>query len=437
MMRLIRLPRHLFLSIMIVATAACASRPLPSAINTPTLHAYEITIDARSPTEAKVTLAVSGAPSSIYPARDGDGVGVKDVRCVDGREALEDNGSWLVPAACTRLEWASAIEDLDAAGIDASLPTAAFSRQHGYLVLPERDGLLRAGSAGGTATLRLRDLGGSITERKYAFPSNNQPPFYAVVGTQATREYETSGFTLRIFGDAPDYSWMDEIHRHVLASWSRWRRDLVSGISPSSIDWAWVRPVAGSEPGYSASAGAEAIVSQIVLREGDPDAEAKARVVIATSAAHEGFHTITGAAGQAWPAWVNESLANHFAIAAARVFLAPADQRWLNAYYVDPEARAPLLEAQALYGAGDGGQAQVFYTWGARFWREIEKVLTNQPNESGSLAALIVETNNFAQVDLNNAGALAMLLDRHSEDRASPIVRCFLQGLDCPSLNLE
>ncbi len=78
------------------------------------------------------------------------------------------------------------------------------------------------------------------------------------------------------------------------------------------------------------------------------------------SAAHERFHSITGAAGQAWPAWVHESLANHFAITAARDFLAPEDHRWLNAWYVDPEVRGPLLEAQTLYSAGDAGQAQVF-----------------------------------------------------------------------------
>lgn len=437
MMRWIRLSGHLVLAVTIVATAACASRPLPSTPSTPALHAYEIAFDARRPTEAKVTLAVSSAPSSLYAARDGDGGGVSDVRCADGREALEDDGSWLVPVGCTRLEWAIAIDDLDATGIDASLPSAAYSRQHQFLVLPERDGLLRAGNDGASATVRFRDLGGSVVERKYAFPSNNQPPFYSVVGTQPTQEYERDDFALRIFGDAPDYTWMDEIHGHVLATWSRWRRDLVSGPAPSKIDWAWVRPLEGAEPGYSASAGAEAIVSQIVLREGDPDAEAKARVVIATSAAHEGFHTISGAAGQAWPGWVNESLANHFAIATAREFLAPADHRWLDAYYVDPEARAPLLEAQALFDAGDKGQAQVFYTWGARFWREIEKVLTNQPNQSGRLSALILHTRNFSEIDLNDPVALANLLDRHSEDRASPVVRCFLTGLACESLGVE
>ena len=109
----------------------------------------------------------------------------------------------------------------------------------------------------------------------------------------------------------------------------------------------------------------------------------------------------------------------------------------MNAYYVDPEARAPLLEAQALFDAGDKEQAQVFYTWGARFWREIENVLTNQPNQSGRLSALILQTRNFSEIDLNDPVALVNLLDRHSEDGASAIVRCFLQGMACESVGVE
>jgi hypothetical protein len=254
-------------------------------------------------------IAVASAQLSIYPARDGDGAGVTDVHCEDGRKALQKDGRWRVPTGCRRLEWTIALDDLDATGIDAGLPSAAYSRRHEFLVLPERDGLLRAGNDGGSATVRLIDMDGSIVAREYAFPSINQPPFYAIVGTQPSQEYVSNGFALRIFGNAPEYMWMDEIHQHVLSTWTSWSRDLVSGRAPSKIDWAWVRPVEDAEPGYNASAGAEAIVSQIVLRDSDPDAEAKARVVIATSAAHEGFHSITGAAGQAWPAWVNESLA--------------------------------------------------------------------------------------------------------------------------------
>ena len=83
------------------------------------------------------------------------------------------------------------------------------------------------------------------------------------------------------------------------------------------------------------------------------------------------------------------------------------------------------------YSAGDGDQAQVFYTYGARFWREIENALTIAPNGSGRLAALIVESDNFSNIDLNSADEIASFLDRHSDEKARPIVRCFLLDEDC------
>jgi hypothetical protein len=153
---------------------------MPLATVAPVPHAYEIEIDARRATEAKVTLVFATAPSSIYPGRDGDGGGVVDVRCEDGREAVLKDGRWRVPTGCRRLEWTIALDDLDATGIDAGLPSAAYSRRHGFLVLPERDGLLRASNDSGSATVRLIGMDGSVVEREYAFPSINQPPFYAV-----------------------------------------------------------------------------------------------------------------------------------------------------------------------------------------------------------------------------------------------------------------
>lgn len=419
-------------SVAILATASLPN-PVPVRSNAPPEARYDILINAVRPAEAQVRLTLSVAPARLVPARDGNGAGITQVRCSDGRPLTREGNAWIVPVPqCTRISWRLAMPDVDPNGLDASLPNAAHSPRHGYWLLPERDGLLRAANDGGRVAITLRLEDGRTVRRVYAFPSNDQPPFYAVIGRRPTLEYRHAGMTLRVFGAPPDYPWMAAVHHDVLATWSAWRRDLVSGTAPATIDWVWVRPPDDLPPGYNASAGAEAIVSQLRVRDGDPDAEAKARVIIATSAAHEGFHTITGAAGQAWPAWANESLANHFAIAAARRFLAPEDHRWLEAFYIAPEVRAPLLEAQARYSAGDGEQAQIFYTYGARFWGEIETVLVNPPNGSGRLAALIRASGNFAGTDLMDAEGLADLLDRHSDGRAGPIVRCYLRGIGCP-----
>lgn len=416
-----------------VMACGCAANALqlPVPPDAPTLAAYEIRIDTDDPGEAEIWLTLSSTPARLTPARDGDGSSVTGVHCEDGRRAVREGRTWRVPSDCIRFTWRIAMKDLDVEGVDASLPVAAYSLRYGYWLLPERDGLLRATDDGGSARILLRLADGRTVERRYVYPSNGQPPFYAVIGDRAARTYQNAGFTMRVFGAAPDYTWMEAIHDHVLTSWSNWRRDLLGGAGPDMIDWAWVQPPADAEPGYYASAGAEAIVSQIKLRARDVDAETKARVVIATSAAHEGFHTITGAAGQAWPAWVNESLASHYAVSAARRFLVAEDHPWLEALYQADDTGASLLDAQTRYAGGDREQAQIFYTYGARFWNEIEAVLTNAPNGSGRLAALIHDTNNFEGVDLANADAVAVFLDRHSGGRARPLVRCFLVG-ECP-----
>lgn len=422
------------LALLLMPAAGCATAPPapePSAME-PAPH-YALAIDAARPGVAEVRLALARTPEALVPARDGDGSGISDVRCGDGRALVRAERRWLPPPGCRDFRWRVALDPLDGRGLDTSIPSAAYSERHGYWILPERDSLLRASDAGGTATVSLRLADGFMVERRYLFPSNQQPPFYAVVGERPTVAYASEGLALRVFGAPPDFPWMDAIHRDVLAAWARWRRDLVVGPSPSRLDWVWVEAPADLEPGYNASAGAESIVSQIRLPDGDPDAEAKARAIVATSAAHEGFHSLTGAAGQAWPAWVNESLASHFAIEAARRFLPPSDFRFVERYFVEPELRGPLLPAQSAYAAGDGDQAQLFYVHGARFWREIEAVLDVPPNGSGQLAALILASRNFAGVNLEDSGAVVAFLDRHSAGRAGPIVLCYLEGRGCPA----
>ena len=411
---------------------ACAAGGGAGGERAPLEARYRVVLDERRPDMAEIALDLPADTSALTAARDGDGASLLDVRCADGRPSIRTAAGWAVPPGCRRMRWRARLQPIDAAGLDASLPVGAFSVEHRYWVVPERDSFLRAAAAAGSASVSLRLANGSTVERRYQFPSNTQPPFYAVVGADPTVEYQREGVGLRVFGAPPAFPWMNAVHGDVLTTWARWHSDLVRGGAPASIDWAWVRPTEALEPGYNASAGAEAIISQIKLRPGDPDGEAKARAVIATSAAHEGFHSITGAAGQAWPAWVNESLANHFAIEAARAFLAPSDFRFVELFYIEPDVRTPLLEAQAGYAAGDGEQAGIFYVHGARFWRAIERVLDGPAGGSGKLAALIKASDNLAGVDLHDADSLAAFLDRHSSDRAGPIVRCYLLGSDCP-----
>lgn len=420
------LQNSLVLIAAMLSTIACLNMSSARFNSTPRAPSYVVMIEASKPSEAWVNLKLPVGSTRVYIARNGDASAISQVRCTDGRVAAFEDAVWLTPQGCGELIWRVALESIDTGGMDASLPIASFSRNHSYWLLPERAAFLRATNDSARMHMILRLEDGRTINKNLTLSSANQPPLYAVIGGEPQSEYSLEGMRLRVFGNPPKYSWMVSVHNNILAQWSTWRRDIMTGEAPDTIDWVWVEAPFDAEPGYNASAGAETIVSQIKLRDRDPDGEAKSRVVIGTSAAHEGFHTITGAAGQAWPAWINESLASHFAIKAARTFLAPEDQKWLEAFYIVPKVHIPLLEAQASYSTGDEDQAQVFYTYGARFWREIESILTNKPNRSGRLAALIVESDNFSKIDLNSANELAMFLDLHSDGKARPIVLCFL-----------
>lgn len=423
--------RTLIFGSIVLSVPACTNVDTLRFAPPPDESSYLVMIDEAAPSNAQIRLSLPSAPPRLYIARNGDAAAISAVTCADGRIAAFDGMSWLAPSDCSEFAWNVALDGIDDVGIDASLPVASYSLKHSYWLLPERGAFLRAANSGGMLKTSLRGADGRTIENSLMFPDTDQAPFYAVMASEPKHEYSSDGLLLRVFGDPPQYPWMESLHGDVLAQWATWRRDLSADKAPTVIDWVWVEASPDAEPGYSASAGSEAIVSQIKLRPGDPDAEAKARVIIGTSAAHEGFHTITGAAGQPWPAWVNESLASHFAITAAQAFLEPGDQKWLEAFYIAREARAPLLDAQVRYSAGNGDQAQVFYSYGARFWREIESVLTIAPNGSGRLAALIAESDNFSDIDLNSANELASFLDRHSDGKARPIVRCFLLDEDC------
>lgn len=420
------IPRLILVLVETLGLSACSTISGEVSTGMIVANSYEVSIDEARPTEMHVSLELRLPPERLYRTRDSNPTGIYNVRCADGRNAIADVVGWIAPPNCVQFEWTVKTVAIDGAGIDASAPIAGYSAAHRFWLIPEGSVFLRADDGGGSVTLRLLLKDGTTIERRQYFPSNFQPPFYGVVGATPALVYEKSGQTLRVFGQAPEFNWMDDLHTEVLTTWSNWRSNVATEDSSMRIDWVWLAPPMDIEQGFTASAGAEAIFSQIKLGKGDSEAETKARVVIGTSISHEGFHTITGTAGQAWPAWVNESLANYFAIRAARDFLLKEDIPWLNAIYVEPESRRPLLEAQALYEAGNSEQAQVFYTYGARFWREIEKVLVNTPNGSGRLAAVIQQSDNFAGIDLTDAYDLSRFLDLYSNNRAGPLVTCFL-----------
>ena len=175
-----------------LAGLASACAPLPSP-GEEERSRYAVLIDEAEPALAQVRLVLPSGASRLAPSRDGDGSGIGPLRCADGRALERSGASWSIPPGCGEVRWSVSLDPIDGAGIDASLPTAAFSRQGRFWLLPERDGLLRANAEGGSVSLRLQLADGRTVERRYIYPSNGQPPFYALIGPAPSTVYRRQG----------------------------------------------------------------------------------------------------------------------------------------------------------------------------------------------------------------------------------------------------
>jgi hypothetical protein len=404
---------------------------------------FQVRLDAARPLVAQIALTPAlNWPERVViaPARGGNRAAISHPAC-DG-EPLKPAipAGWVLPTGCNTVRWTVRLIDQDDDGIDASLPASSWSTKGNFWFLSEGAGFLRplAPDVSGRVEVEVALPKGSTVTRRYPFPASDQPPFYAVVGLTPTRVYGRRGIRLLVYGREPPYRWMAHAHVAILDAWADWRRDVLpAGIQPpDELAFAWLNPPTGAEPGFSASAGAAAIAMQAVPRMDDPDTELKLRAAMTLVGSHEGFHTLVGAAGQTWPAWVNESLANTFAYMTAKRHL---DARHMT--FVDRQVMASadvsLMEAQRLYVAGDGSQALIFYGKGARFWMAIERVLITRTNGSGKLAALLQDTSNMAGLDWSNPDAVAQFLDQRSAGRAGVIVRCYLVDRGCDESKLS
>lgn len=397
---------------------------------------WHVTLDAAAPYRAafRLDLPETNEPVTLAAARDGDGATISTPRCGDAPLQRAGEKGWRVPAGCRAVSWSASLIDHDADGIDASVPVSAWSADGRFWFLAERSGFLRPAGQdpGGRVEIAAAMPGAAAIRRSHAYPAYNQPPYYAAVGDRPTARYEHEGATLDIHGTPPARDWMPDLQLHILAIWAGWRRDVLPArmAAPTRLAFVWLDTPKGAEPGMTASAGADAIALQLKPREGDPEADRKMRAAMMLLGAHEGFHTLIGAYGQTWPAWVNESLANHFAYRAVVPHLDTGQHAFID-QQVMAEAPISLADAQAAYAGGDDQQGDVFYGKGARFWMAIEKVLTTPDGQSGRLGALVKSSNSFADLDWSNLEAIAAYFNTKSNDRAGPIVRCFLAETGC------
>lgn len=339
--------------------------------------------------------------------------------------------TWLKPAGCRLVSWAATVPNLDGKAFDASRPASFWSaRRHMWLLSGDLP-WLRAKDQPWTPVRVVRQSGGGSFVTDTALPSRPDDPVYMLIG-QAKRRYTVGPVVTAVYGDVPEGARYDRLQRIVATTLARRRRDLLpdDAVKRERFNYVWLQETGGMVPGMFASTGSDAILMQFVPDNKDRHPYAKLEAGILLTGAHEGFHALAGILSDGKPVWVNESWASYFSYATARHVLTGQALSTAKGLFEEP-ASLSVLQAQALLDHGDGSGYEVFYTKAARFWAAIDAALINPPNESGRLAALIKQTRGMQGVDWADPTSIAAFLDRYSNDRAKPIVRCYLAGERC------
>jgi hypothetical protein len=397
---------------------------------------YRMLLDERHPLVAEIELFLPGRDDMAIDLRlrpQSDGSFASPPVCDRGR--LETLGAehWRADGSCGRVRWSVPLDDQSRAGLDAGYPVGAWDGDGRWWIVTSRLGWLMSEVAPSDARLevKVRDAQNRITRYQFVLRGPEHVPFYAVLSPQAPTSFNADEIALDVFGKMPSPVRPDLL-RSLAGVWSGWRRDLLpdGARAPARIALTWTHPPSGSEPGFVASAGSDAVVMHYLAEPGVADADAKWRAGMILIGGHEGFHSLLGALPQRWPTWVNESWASYFAYRAVRertdsAALALADE------LVQQPVAPGLLAVQSEQDQGDSSNYAVFYSKGARFWQAIDAVLVTRDSPSGRLAALIRDSDAFAEVDWTDPDSLAAFLDARSNGRAGALVSCYLVETGC------
>lgn len=353
--------------------------------------------------------------------------------CDKGKLVAVHPGRWAAPRPCRTVSWTVPLRDHDREGMDVAEPGGAWSARMRTWILTDRLPMLFEEGRDEPGLLRVDAwfAGGELRIVAKQLPRPDQPPFYMAVAASDPLSVRPAALQLRQFGNAPAEASASRL-ADVAGIWEMWRSHVVPADvrTPSVIDVIWTDAPADMEPGFYASAGSGAILMQSVpFGDAEKDRIWTEQAILLIGA-HEGFHLLISGLAQTWPEWVNESWASHFAWRAARERLSGNALQSAEAL-VNAPASMTLLEARGNRAAGIPPRTDVLYGKGARFWADIEQVLTTRDGPAGRLGALIQDTHGLQGVDWTSADGLAGYLDERSQGRAAPIVRCYLMIEGC------
>jgi hypothetical protein len=362
------------------------SQPLPT-------H-YTIRVDAARPLELEASLDLHEFPGLDRTAGvQGTGFGlasqVQNVHCDGAVITASADGLWTLPNGCRRLQWTVAVRVAAPLAVDASEQESLFFENPGWWLLSEPTSLLRVSSAAPGRDLDLQiigepsgtqQVGGAIlSERSWRVPPLGSAPEFFAIGMLHSRALEMGALKVTYVFDDPlrvEQLPLETAHRRMLDRLLTVFTMPEDGAPPHLlVVWLGVDARHGQAGG---AAGSRSFLANYVVGESaDADLNAVRTLLIL---AHEQVHQLVDVAKPAspLPTWAAESLAQFYGLSSLRHSgLAESSVQRAFAHFIDPHrpVDAGLRALEDRHAAGDADAYASFYTQGATFWFEVDRIL--------------------------------------------------------------
>lgn len=393
---------------------------------------YEVRLDDRFPGEVRFTRRIVETESFLLgTSAVAEQQLLRHPACGGRRLIRQASGQWVVPRGCREVEWSARLASFDPARFDSATPDSIWRKEGRFWLLTgSLPWLRRPGQAQAELLVTARLGADRLSKQSVLPPERGVPP--AVVMGRSNRIFGAPGFRLQTYGSVPGGVTTEKAYRQLAEIHAQWRRDLLPRQSAAfaQLNHVWFTNSPTGQPGIFASSNSDAILMQYLPEA--KESEAKLEAAILLTGGHEGFHSLLQAVPGSRPSWVNESLPTYFAYRSAKPHLSEAALALAAKLIEAPEPKS-LLTIQRELDGGDSARYGALYSKGARFWAAIEPLLNVRPSACGRVAALFQQTGGMQGLDWSNSEAIAVYLDRWSDGRAGPVVRCYLEEDGCTS----
>lgn len=333
---------------------------------------YTVALDTADPTRLRVALDLPAGDGRLLVSRATAmqlESQVVDLRC-DGAEVPSEPGGWRLPDGCRHATWTVMLDTPERGTVVPSDQRSILMPGGGVLLsgptaLPQLDRPGRVRLPGRAEARLLTAL--------------DAPPSFYVIGQAPRRPFERDGMRLAYVADDLDrVAAIVDPERHLDAI--AYFRSILGDAAVRSADELTVVWFGAARERREASgaAGHDVLLANYVIPEDRPTPFERALPLVLVL--HEQFHQMQAGPG-AHPHWVSESLANYFALKAARTHLSRiegVDEVW--SFFIDTNAPVSmgLLEIQRrIDEAQDHSGYRDFYSVGAAFWAALDQALSD------------------------------------------------------------